>query len=133
LISEAAGNLYRLLGVRYDFALLDTPALLAFTDAAVVAARTDGVVLAARYADVDSNDLESAVASLRKVEARILGSVFTFSPVSEPRRRSLKRRWHDRRRRLFTSGITRTQPEPDHGADSPDDVNHPDESGVRRT
>jgi receptor protein-tyrosine kinase len=135
LASQAAGNLYRLLGVRYDFVLLDTPALLAFTDAAVVAARTDGVVLAARYADVESNDLELAVASLRKVEARILGSVFTFAPVSEPRRRSLKRRWRDRRRRRPTSG---TQPQSDQGADSPDDqradsaddVNRLDESGV---
>jgi polysaccharide biosynthesis transport protein len=129
LTSEAAGNLYRLLGARYDFALLDTPALLAFTDAAVVAARTDGVVLAARYADVESNDLESAVAGLRKVEARILGSVFTFAPVSEPRRRSLNRRWRDRLRRRLTRGITRTPPQPDREAQSPDDVNRPGASG----
>jgi receptor protein-tyrosine kinase len=92
LTSAKATMLFRQLGEQYDFVLLDTPAVLAFTDAAAVAGQTDGVVLTARYAGVESNDLESAVASLQKVGARILGSVFTFAPVSEPRRRSLKAR-----------------------------------------
>jgi succinoglycan biosynthesis transport protein ExoP len=92
LTSETAGKAYRLLGERYDYVVIDTPAVLAFTDAAVVASRSDGVVLVARHADVTSSDLESAVASLQKVEARVLGSVFTHTPVSEPRRRGLKAR-----------------------------------------
>jgi polysaccharide biosynthesis transport protein len=92
LTSEKAALLFRLLAERYDFVLIDTPALLAFTDAAVVADHSDGVVLVARYAHVESNDLESAVASLQRVQARILGPVFTFAPVSESRRRSVKPR-----------------------------------------
>jgi polysaccharide biosynthesis transport protein len=92
LTSETAGKAYRLLGERYDYVVIDTPAVLAFTDAAIVASRSDGVVLVARFADVVSTDLESAVGSLQKVGARILGSVFTHAPVSEPRRRGLKAR-----------------------------------------
>jgi Mrp family chromosome partitioning ATPase len=92
LTSEIAGKAYRLLGERYDYVVIDTPAVLALSDAAVVAAHSDGVVLVARHADVVSIDLESAVASLQKVGARILGSVFTYAPVSESRRRSLKAR-----------------------------------------
>ena len=92
LTSEKAAMLFRLLGEQYDYVLLDTPAVLAFTDAAAAAGHTDGVVVTARYAGVVSSDLESAVASLQGVGARILGSVFTFAPVSEPRRRSLKAR-----------------------------------------
>lgn len=92
LTSETAEKAYRLLGERYDYVVIDTPAVLAFTDAAVVAGKSDGVVLVARHADVESMDLESAVASLQKVGARILGSVFTHAPVSEPRRRGLKAR-----------------------------------------
>ena len=92
LSSDKAALLFCLLGERYDFVLLDTPALLAFTDAAVVADHTDGVVLVAPYAHVESNDLQSAVACLQRVEARILGPVFTFAPVSESRMRSLKAR-----------------------------------------
>ena len=92
LSSEKAATLFGLLGERYDFVVVDTPALLAFTDAAVVADYTDGVVLVARHGHVDSTDLESAVASLHRVEARILGPIFTFAPLSKPRRRSLKPR-----------------------------------------
>jgi receptor protein-tyrosine kinase len=102
LNSERAALLFRLLSEHYDFVLLDTPGLLAFTDAAVVAGHTDGVVLVARYAEVESNDLELAVASLQRVEARILGPVFTFAPVSESRRRSLKVR-----RGWLKSGVER--------------------------
>ena len=70
LSSEKAATLFRLLAERYDFVLLDTPALLAFTDAAVVADHTDGVVLVARYAHIESNDLESAVASLHRARSQ---------------------------------------------------------------
>ncbi len=92
LSSDRAALLFCVLGERYDFVLLDTPPLLAFTDAAVVADHTDGVVLVVPYAHVESNDLEAAVASLHRVERRILGPVFTFAPVSESRRRSLEPR-----------------------------------------
>jgi polysaccharide biosynthesis transport protein len=92
LSSDRAALLFCILGERYDFVLLDTPPLLAFTDAAVIADHADGVVLVVPYAHVESNDLEAAVASLHRVERRILGPVFTFAPVSESRRRSLEPR-----------------------------------------
>lgn len=92
LASKTAEKMYRLLGERYDFVIVDTPAVLAYTDAAVVAGRSDGVIVVARYAGVVSADLASAVESLRKVQARILGSILTFAPISEPRRRGVSSR-----------------------------------------
>jgi cellulose biosynthesis protein BcsQ len=76
----------------YDFVVVDTPPLLAFTDGAVVAAQCDGVVLVARSGKVRSDELESAVASLQKVGARILGPMFTFVPVPRPLKRTIKTR-----------------------------------------
>jgi len=90
LASGAATTAYARLGDRYDFVVLDTPAMLAFTDAAVVASCSDGVLLAARYATVQADDVETAVASLRLVDARVLGSILTFAPTSRPRRLGAK-------------------------------------------
>lgn len=92
LTSELAGKLYALLGERYDFVFVDTPALLAYTDAAVVAGHADGVAVVARHGGVTVTDLESAVGALRLVQAPVLGSVLTFAPLSNARRRRLLRR-----------------------------------------
>jgi succinoglycan biosynthesis transport protein ExoP len=92
LNSEKAAVVFRLLGERYDYVLVDTPALLAFTDGAVVADHMDGVVLVARWAYVESADIESAVANLRRVDATVLGPIFTFTPLSEARRTTLRTR-----------------------------------------
>jgi succinoglycan biosynthesis transport protein ExoP len=115
LTSETAGKLYFLLGERYDFVLIDTPAVLAFTDAAVVAARSDGVVLVARHGGVVSDDLETAVAGLQQVGAGIVGSVCTFAPISEPRRRSLKARRKSPKPAPRPRGAA-AKPDPDAGS-----------------
>jgi polysaccharide biosynthesis transport protein len=88
--SAATEKLLRRLSETYDYVLVDTPAVLAFTDAAVVATHSDGVLMVVRYAGVEGDDLQSAVSRLTKIDARILGAVFTFAPVSEPMMRGLK-------------------------------------------
>lgn len=88
--SRSAEKLLQLFGETYDYVLVDTPAVLAFTDAAVVATHSDGVLLVARYAAVDSEDLRTAISRLGKVDAPVLGAVFTFAPVPEPLKRGLK-------------------------------------------
>ncbi|MGU3497394.1 polysaccharide biosynthesis tyrosine autokinase [Mycobacterium sp. C31M] len=91
LASRAAEKLVQQVGESYDYVLLDTPALLAYTDAAVLATHSDGVLLTARYAGVDDDDLRAAMARLSRVDAPFLGAVLTFAPMSHTLRRSLKR------------------------------------------
>lgn len=69
----------------YDLVLIDTPPLLPVTDAAAVAPATDGAVLVCRFKETTRTEVESAVAALGAVSARLLGTVFTMVPRSGPR------------------------------------------------
>lgn len=89
--SRATEKLLQQMAESYDYVVVDTPAVLAFTDAAVIATHSDGVILAARYAQVDDEDLAAAVARLARVDATVLGAVLTFAPMPNTLRRSLKR------------------------------------------
>lgn len=91
LSSRGAEKLIQQVGESYDYVLLDTPAVLAFTDAAVVATHSDGVVLVARYAGADADELHAAMARLARVDAPVLGALLNCAPMSPVLRRSLKR------------------------------------------
>jgi tyrosine-protein kinase len=58
-----------------DVMIIDTPALLPATDAAIVAKQTIGAVLVARAGFTRTRQLDTAVASLQTVEAHVLGVV----------------------------------------------------------
>jgi capsular exopolysaccharide synthesis family protein len=60
---------------RADLVILDAPALLLATDAAILARVTSGVVLVTRLGSTRVDQLEAARRSLRTVEAQILGLV----------------------------------------------------------
>lgn len=60
---------------KYDQVILDSPPILAVTDAAVLAAQTDGLVLVMRSGETDQRGAERAVDQLRRIGARILGAV----------------------------------------------------------
>ncbi|MBD2847564.1 CpsD/CapB family tyrosine-protein kinase [Paenibacillus sp. IB182496] len=60
---------------RFDMVLLDTPPLLAVTDAQILATKSDGVLLVIDYGKVKREIALQAKASLDKVRARILGVV----------------------------------------------------------
>jgi Mrp family chromosome partitioning ATPase len=62
--------------------ILDTPPLLAVTDAAVLAARADGVVLVAAVNETRRDDLKSSMAILEGTGARLLGVVANKVRVS---------------------------------------------------
>jgi polysaccharide biosynthesis transport protein len=68
------------LSARADLVILDTPALLPTTDAAVVARLTAGAVLVARAGSTRSYQLLRAVESVVSVEARVLGVVINRLP-----------------------------------------------------
>lgn len=81
-------DLLRELRQRYDFVVIDAPALVAVSDAAAVAARADGAVLVVRYGETREEQVTEAAEALRAVSAPLLGTVLNGVPR---RRRFLKR------------------------------------------
>lgn len=63
------------LRVMYDIILIDTPPLLAVTDAQIVATKSDGVILVVDQGRVKRDIAAKAVKNLENVNARILGVV----------------------------------------------------------
>ena len=64
----------------FDYVVVDTPPLLMVSDAAVVAAKCDGAILVARFGRATKDSVRSAVATLRQVNADLLGAVLTMAP-----------------------------------------------------
>jgi succinoglycan biosynthesis transport protein ExoP len=62
---------------RADIVIVDSPALLPTTDAAIVARPTAGAVLVARAGSTRVHQFASAVGSLYRVESRVLGVIVT--------------------------------------------------------
>jgi polysaccharide biosynthesis transport protein len=67
--------LIKQLGQQYDLVLLDTPSLLAVTDAAMLAPTVDGVVLVVGRAQVQQGAVRAARQQLADVKARPVGVV----------------------------------------------------------
>ncbi|TYP87187.1 polysaccharide biosynthesis tyrosine autokinase [Blastococcus xanthinilyticus] len=65
-----------------DFVIVDTPPLLLVADGAAVAPAMDGVLLSVRTGRTRRDELEQAVALLRRVGARTLGVVLNLAPGS---------------------------------------------------
>lgn len=84
--SLAASRILEELRDQFDYVLVDSPPMLAVTDAAVLAARADGALMVARFGATRRDHVADAVANLDRVGARLLGMVLTFSPTREETR-----------------------------------------------
>ncbi|AHV98602.1 CpsD/CapB family tyrosine-protein kinase [Paenibacillus sabinae] len=60
---------------RFDIVLIDTPPLLAVTDAQIMASKSDGVIMVVSYGKVKRDIAVKAKAGLDRVGARMLGVV----------------------------------------------------------
>jgi len=68
---------------RYDQIVLDSPPVLAVTDAAVLAVHADGVVLVLRSGETEQRTAERSVDQLRRLGVRVFGAVLNeVSPSS---------------------------------------------------
>ncbi|PFG17473.1 capsular exopolysaccharide synthesis family protein [Propionicimonas paludicola] len=65
---------------RYDMVILDSPPLLPVTDAAVIARLVGGALMIVGSSCVSRHQLETAMNSLRAVDANLLGSVINKLP-----------------------------------------------------
>jgi tyrosine-protein kinase len=78
LCSPQMSDLLSELREQFDTVIVDCPALLPVTDAAVVAAMADGALVLARSRKTTSTQLTAAVKALRSVDARLLGCVLNM-------------------------------------------------------
>lgn len=68
-------TLIKALATRFDFVIIDTPPVLAVTDAVVLSTRVDSVLLVARSGSTRQSQLKHAVMRLHEVNANISGVV----------------------------------------------------------
>lgn len=73
--SKRMSELIEQLRKEYDMILIDTPPLLAVTDAQVVATKSDGAIMVVDQGKVKRDIGKKAIQQLQKVNARILGVV----------------------------------------------------------
>lgn len=66
---------------RYEYIVIDTPPLLAVTDAALVGAVADGTLIVVRANKTDSGALQTAVSQLRRLRVPLLGVVMNGVPT----------------------------------------------------
>lgn len=69
----------------YDLLILDTPPLLAASDAAIVSRSVDGAVLVVRAGRTERAALQAAVQQLANVGARVLGTVLNDPDAEVPK------------------------------------------------
>ncbi len=73
--SEKMKKLLEVLSDNFDLVIVDSPPILAVTDAVVLSARADGVVLISNSGETRRNQLEQAVAKLMEVNANLIGVI----------------------------------------------------------
>ena len=73
------------LGERFDRILLDSPPVLAVTDAVVLARMTEGVILVAQAGKTDRDDVRMAARQFRDVDAPILGVILNDIDITDRR------------------------------------------------
>lgn len=81
--SLAAQKVLVELRANFDYVIVDSPPLLAVTDASVLAAISDGVLIMASFGQIKMEQLADAVGRLEDVGAQLLGAVFTMVPARE--------------------------------------------------
>lgn len=65
----------------HDYVIIDAPPLLPVTDAAVLSVLADGAVLVTRYGSTKREILRTAAASLKSIDARLVGTVINMVVV----------------------------------------------------
>ena len=81
--SERVPRLWNRLKTRYDYIIIDSPPLLAVTDASILAAQVDATVLVAS-SGVTRRDLAlQAIEKLKRAKSRLLGVVLNQMPIDK--------------------------------------------------
>lgn len=81
--SRRMSELLQEVGSKYDVILLDTPPLIAVTDAAVLSVNADGVILVVSVGQAERDLVLKAKGLLDKVNARVLGVVLNRVQITK--------------------------------------------------
>jgi Mrp family chromosome partitioning ATPase len=82
--SDAVPTLLNVLRKRYDYIILDSPPILAVTDAVALSTVVDGLILITDAGTIRRRELQQSIDRLRTVNANILGvSLNRLDPKSE--------------------------------------------------
>jgi len=84
LDSKAMERLLESLGGRYSHIVLDSPPILAVTDASVLGSHANGVVVILRSGETEQRAAERAVDQLRRIGIRLFGAVLNEVAASTP-------------------------------------------------
>lgn len=84
LNSKSMGRILEEFEGRYDQIVIDSPPVLAVTDAAVLAVHTDGVVLVLRSGETEQRTAERSVEQLRRLGVRVFGAVLNEVSAASP-------------------------------------------------
>ncbi len=63
------------IGSIYEYIILDTPPLLAVTDASILAGKADATIIVVKYGKTREKDINLAYKELKKVNANVVGSI----------------------------------------------------------
>lgn len=80
--SHTAGDVLNRLSVQFDYVIVDSPSLLV-TDAAILAAGCQGVLIIVRAGHTRRKQLSTAMNTLRRAGAPLLGAVLTMTPTTK--------------------------------------------------
>lgn len=67
----------------FDFIIIDTPPVLAVTDAIILSPAVDGVVLVVGHGQATFEEVARAKSLLERVDARLLGAILNQIPISQ--------------------------------------------------
>ncbi len=82
LNSEYLDQFFNLLRSMFDYVIIDSPALLPVTDAAILAKKSDGVILVVRAGKTRIGQFRGSKDSVNAVGAKILGGVLNMIPLA---------------------------------------------------
>ena len=120
--SKAATQLFKGVRARFDYVIVNSPPLLAVTDASVLSVHADCVLLLARFGKTTRAQLAHATRNLQDLGASIFGTIFTMVPKgSTPYSYSYYEDGADEaprpsRRRSPVEAVTVHPPPPDPGS-----------------
>jgi capsular exopolysaccharide synthesis family protein len=84
LNSKVMGRIIEEFERRYDQIVIDSPPVLAVTDAAILSVHTDGAVLVLRSGETEQRAAERSVDQLRRVGVRVFGAVLNEVSAASP-------------------------------------------------
>lgn len=81
--SKAMKYLIQTLKKSFDYVILDTPPVIAVTDAQILSNIADGVLLVIKAGSTKKQSVTNAISALKKVNANILGMVLNMANITK--------------------------------------------------